>query len=135
MMISPSIEGTARRLTELLPTIDLQDSLLQWQAQLLGNYSGHVFVPHGVEMSTPTLWQGVLESSLAQLSIRTEVADLLSQNDLPKNEQQRLESEIEEAQVQSRQQERGALESSAFNPRYCTTTLPRRQDNPLLHRR
>jgi len=63
MMTSPSIEGAARRLAGLLPTVDLRDSFLQWRAQLLGNYSGHVFVPHGVEMSTPTLWQAVLESS------------------------------------------------------------------------
>jgi hypothetical protein len=66
MIVSTSIEGTARRLAELLPTVDLPDGFLQWQAQLLANYSGHVFVPHGVETSTTTLWQAVLESSLTQ---------------------------------------------------------------------
>jgi hypothetical protein len=35
MIVSPSIEGTARRLTELLPTVDLPDSFLQRQAQFL----------------------------------------------------------------------------------------------------
>jgi len=92
MTTSPSIEGTVRRLAELLPTVDPWDSFLQWEAQLLGNYSGHVFVPHGVGMSTPTLWQAVLESSLAQLSTQVEFADLRSQNNLLKGEQQRLES-------------------------------------------
>ena len=29
MMTSPSIEGTVRRLAELLPTVDLRDSFLQ----------------------------------------------------------------------------------------------------------
>jgi len=106
MIVSPSIEGTARQLTELLPTVDLPDSFLQWQAQLLSNYSGHVFVPHGVETSTPTLWQAVLESSLAQLSMQAELADLRSQNEFLKGEQQRLESEIKEAEVRSREQER-----------------------------
>jgi hypothetical protein len=106
MIVSPSIEGTARRLTELLPTVDLPDSFLQWQAQLLSNYSGHVFVPHGVETSTPTLWQAVLESSLAQLSMQAEIAELRSQNEFLKSEQQRLESEIKEAEVRSREQER-----------------------------
>jgi len=126
MMISPSIEGTARRLTELLPTVDLRDSFLQWQAQLLGNYSGHLFVPHGVEMSTPTLWQAVLESSLAQLSMQAELADLRSQNDPFKSEQQRLESEIKGVQVQSRQQERRIQqpESSAPSPRYYRPSTP-----------
>jgi len=130
-MISPSIEGTARRLTELLPTIDLRDSFLQWQAQLLGNYSGHVFVPHGIEMSTPTLWQAVLESSLAQLSMQAELADLRSQNDLFQSEQQRLENEIKEAEVQSRQQERRIrqLESSATNSRYYRPSTPPRQSS------
>ena len=130
-MISPSIEGTARRLTELLPTVDLRDSFLQWQAQLLGNYSGHVFVPHGVEMSTPTLWQAVLESSLAQLSMQAELADLRSQNDLLKREQERLESEIKEAQVRNRQQERRIqqLESPTSNPRYYRPSTPPRQSS------
>jgi hypothetical protein len=52
MIVSPSIEGTARRLTGLLPTVDLPDSFLQRQAQFLANYGRHVFVPHGVETST-----------------------------------------------------------------------------------
>jgi hypothetical protein len=106
MIVSSSIEGTARQLTELLPTVDLPDSFLQWQAQLLANYSGHVFVPHGVETSTPTLWQAVLESSLAQLSMQAEIAELRSLNEFLKSEQQRLESEIKESEVRSREQER-----------------------------
>jgi hypothetical protein len=106
MTVSTSIEGTARRLTELLPTVDLPDSFLQWQAQLLSNYSGHVFVPHGVEMSTPTLWQAVLESSLAQLSMQAEISELRSQNEFLKSEQQRLEGEIKEAEARSQRQDR-----------------------------
>jgi hypothetical protein len=106
MIVSTSIEGTARRLTELLPTVDLPDSFLQWQAQLLSNYSGHVFVPQGVETSTPTLWKAVLESSLAQLSMQAEISELRSQNEFLKTEQQRLESEIKEAEARSRRQER-----------------------------
>lgn len=69
MMIGPPIEGTSRRLTELL-TIDLRNSFLQWQAQLLSNYSVHVFVVHGVEVSTLPLWRVVLDSSLANYPCR-----------------------------------------------------------------
>jgi len=99
MTVSSSIEATARLLTELLPTID---SSLQWQAQLLSNYRGHVFVPHGVEMSTSTLWQAVV----AQLSMQAEIADLKSQNRFLESEQKRLESEIKEVELQSRRQVR-----------------------------
>ncbi len=106
MTISPSIEVIARRLTELLPTVDLSDDSVQWQAQLLANYSCHVFVPDGAGMFTPTLWQAVLESSLAQLSMQAEIAELRSQTELLNGEQQRLESEIKEAEARSREQGR-----------------------------
>jgi hypothetical protein len=109
MIVSPSIEGTSRRLAGLLPTtVDLPDGFLQWQAQLLAGYSGHVFVPRGVETSAPTLWQAVPtpEASLAQLSMQAEIAELRSQNKSLKDEQQRLESKIKEAVAQSREQGR-----------------------------
>ncbi|KAH9955863.1 hypothetical protein BC827DRAFT_1158069 [Russula dissimulans] len=135
MTVSSSIEGTARRLTELLPTVDLPESSLQWQAQLLSNYSGHVFVPHGVEMSTPTLWQAVLESSLAQLSMQAEIADLRSQNQFLKNEQQRLEGEIKDVEVRSRRQERmiQQLESSTNSHKYVRPSTPPRHSSSSTH--
>ena len=98
MTVSPSIGGIARRLTELLPTVNPPNKF-QWEAQLLPNYIGHVFVPNGVETSTPTLWQAVLESSLAQLSIQGEIAELRSQNKFLKNKQRRLEGEIKEGDL------------------------------------
>ncbi|KAF8465631.1 hypothetical protein DFH94DRAFT_857642 [Russula ochroleuca] len=123
MTVNTSIEGTARRLTELFPTVDLKDSFLQWRAELLANYSGHVFVPHGVETSTPTFWQVVFESSLAQLWMQAEISELRSQNEFPKNEQQRLESEIKEAEARSRRQEtliqqQQQFRSSSSPPKY-----------------
>ncbi len=143
MIISPSVEGTARQLTELLPTVDLPDSFLQWQAQLLANYSGHVFVPHGVETSTPTLWQAVLESSLAQLSMQAEIAKLRSQNEFLKGEQQRLEGEIKEAEARSREQDRlirtqqqqQQLEPSSSSPKYFDRSFspPRQLSSSTYH--
>jgi hypothetical protein len=133
MIVSTSIEGTARRLTEILPTVDLTDSFLQLQAQLLANYNGHVFVPHGVEMSIPMLWQAMLESSLAQLLMQSEISELRSQNEVLKNEQQRLESEIKEAEARSQLQERliqrqQQLGSSSRPPKYFNQPLaPTRQ--------
>jgi RING finger family protein len=106
MIISPSIEGAAHWLTELLPSVNLPDCVLQWQAQLLANYSGHMFVPHVVETSTATLWQADLEFSLAQLSMQAEIAELRSQNEFLKAEQQRLESELERAEARCQDRER-----------------------------
>jgi hypothetical protein len=105
MTVSTSIECIARRLTELLPTVDLPEGVLQWQAQLLSHCSGHVFVPHSFEMTLPTLWQAVLESSLAQLSMQAEIADLRSQNEFQTSEQQRLERELKKVEERSQQQE------------------------------
>ena len=108
MIVSTSIEGTARRLTELFPNVDRPDGSFQWQARLLSVDNGHVthvFVPHGVETSIPTLWQAVLESSLAQLSMQVKISELLSQIESLKVEQQGLESDIEEAEARCRWQE------------------------------
>jgi hypothetical protein len=104
--VSTSVEGTARRLTELLPSVDLQDGILQWQAQLLSNCSGHVFVPHSLDTSPAALWQAVLESSLAQLSMQAEIADLRSQNEFQSTEQKRLDTELKEVEERCQRQER-----------------------------
>jgi hypothetical protein len=135
MIASTSIESTARRLTELLPTVDLPDGVLQWQAQLLSNCSGHVFVPHGADITVPMLWQAVLESSLAQLSMQTVIADLRSQNEAQTNQHQRLERELKEAEERNRRQEsqfqllqsgssRGTTHNARFptSPKYSSPT-------------
>ncbi|KAI9434828.1 hypothetical protein H4582DRAFT_1818325 [Lactarius indigo] len=130
-IVSTSVESTARRLTELLPTVDLQDRILQWQAQLLSNCSGHVFVPHSLDTSTAALWQAVLESSLAQLSMQAEISDLRSQKDFQASEQQRLESELKEVEERCRRQERTIqeLRSSASNTRSHLTGIPQRHSS------
>ncbi|KAH9022039.1 hypothetical protein EDB84DRAFT_1511139 [Lactarius hengduanensis] len=135
-IVSTSVEGIARRLTELLPTVDLQDGILQWQAQLLSNCSGHVFVPHSLDMSTAALWQAVLESSLAQLSMQAEISDLRSQNDFQTSEQQRLESELKEVEERCRRQERTIqeLRSSASNTHSYLTGIPQRHSSSSTSR-
>src|SRR5260370_7849878 len=49
MIISPSIEGTARRLIELLPNVDLPDFALQWQPHLLPTSTRPAFYPHSLQ--------------------------------------------------------------------------------------
>ena len=134
-MISPSIEGTSCRVAERLPTVDLRDSFLQWRAQLLGNYSGNVFVPHGVEMSTPTLWQAILESSSAQSSIRQSLPIGAHRTICLKANSNvwRVKSRRRKCGVRSK---RGASNNSnRLHPTPDTTALPPHQDNPLLHSR
>ncbi|KAI0259086.1 hypothetical protein BC834DRAFT_974597 [Gloeopeniophorella convolvens] len=118
LIVNQSVEHAARRLAELLPSIDFSDSDLQWQAQLLANFSAHVFVSCGHGMSTEILWQAVVESSLTQLSMQAEIANLKIQT----RERERLEQELEEAEERIRQQEKliKRLQSS-----HGDTTKPR----------
>ena len=135
MTTSPSIEGIARWLVELLPTVDLRDGFLQWQAQLLGNSSGHVFVPHGVEMSMPTLWQAVLEFSLAKLSIRQSLPICAHRTICLKANSNvwRVKSRRLKCGVDSK---RGTFNNSnRLHPTPNTTVFPCCQDNPLLYNR
>ena len=48
LLVFGKLEGAARALTELFPVVDLSESGLQWQAQLLSNYSAHILVPRPV---------------------------------------------------------------------------------------
>jgi Ring finger domain len=140
MTVSSSIEGTAQRLSELLPTVDLSDSSLQWQALLLSNYSAHVFIPHGVKIFPPTLWQAVVESSVAQLSTRAEIADLRLQNRYLKTVQHSLESEIKEVEGRNRRQERliadlaQQVELSRRNHKHSRPSTPLIEASPSTHR-
>lgn len=103
MIASTSIEGTASRLTEILHVIHLADNFLR---RLATNYSGHVFVPHVVETSTPTLSQAVFEPGLTESSMQAEISKLRSQNEFLKREQQRLESKTKEVDALDRRQKR-----------------------------
>ncbi|KAI0317531.1 hypothetical protein OF83DRAFT_1120887 [Amylostereum chailletii] len=95
VICNTSIEATAHRLTEILPVIDLPRGELQWQAQLLANYSGHVFVPRPSAPTPAHLVQVVLDSSLQILTLRSEVASLAAQNTSLATETKRLEGQLE----------------------------------------
>ena len=116
-IVNTSLDCTARRLTEILPSVQLQDGIIQWQAQLLSNCSGHVFVPRTLDSSAAVLWQSVLESSLAQLSMQADISDLRyqnlclrSQNILQASEQKRLETDLKEIEERCQRQERAIQE-------------------------
>ncbi|KAI0058501.1 hypothetical protein BV25DRAFT_1810589, partial [Artomyces pyxidatus] len=114
-IVSTSLDATAQRLADLLPVIDLPDADLQWQAQLLANYSGHIFVSRGLGSNSAALSDMVVESSLAMLSLQAEVADLKSQNASLTRENKRLETELEDLGEEHRRQRRTLLQLEKEN--------------------
>lgn len=108
------MHGTATRLNQILPVDSslLSDGSLQWQAQLLANYSGHIFVSRSVDNGPAYLMQAVVESSLAVLALRARVADLESQNSSLTSENKRLETEMEQMEDEHREERRKILQSS-----------------------
>ena len=82
----------------------LSDGDLQWQAQLLANYSGHIFVSRALDNNPAHLVQTVIESSLVILALRAEVSDLKSQNSTLASESKQLEEEMEQMEDKHRDQ-------------------------------
>ena len=68
------------------------DNDLQWQAQLLANFSGHILVSSG--QIPVALTQTVTECSLTILALCAEVSDLKLQHSVLISENKRLESEL-----------------------------------------
>ncbi|KAJ7491894.1 hypothetical protein FB451DRAFT_1165111 [Mycena latifolia] len=99
LIVNTSLDATASHLDNLL-AIDaglLADSSLQWQTQLLANFSGHFFVPKGLTTnSVEELSQAVVESSLVVLGLQAEVTDLKFQTSSLERDRQSLEQQLEE---------------------------------------
>jgi Ring finger domain len=85
----------------------LAEGNLQWQAQLLANYSGHIFVSKG----PAHLMQTVIESSLAILAMRAEIADLRLQNSTLTTASKRMEAEMEQMEDERREERRRRIQS------------------------
>jgi len=101
-ILNTSIHRTAARLKEIFP-VDrrlLSDSDMQWQAQLLANYSGHIFVSKGTKQSPAHFTQTVVESSLAILALRAEVSDLKLRLSILTSENERLQAEVQTTEAQ-----------------------------------
>ena len=92
-ILSRSIDATAAHLNTLLAVDShfLTDSDMQWQAQLLAQYSGHVFI---FNASGNHLANADLQSSLATLEMRAEISDLNSRNSGLANENKQLRVEV-----------------------------------------
>lgn len=85
----------------------LAEGDLQWQAQLLANYSGHIFISKG----PAHLMQTVIESSLAILAMRAEIADLRLQNSTLTTASKRMEAEMEQMEDERREERRRRIQS------------------------
>jgi hypothetical protein len=103
-IINASIDATANYLDDLLK-FDMQiieDKSLQWQAQLLANFSAHIYTPKN-QLSDPDKQSDVvLESSLAVLALKAEVARLEARAKALESENQRLKrnnNELEDRYV------------------------------------
>lgn len=104
LFLSQSRERTARHLHNLLyvdPNI-FAGSGFQWQAQLLSNYSAHIFVSHGTgHLSAQPLTAVLLECSVELLKLRAQVVDLDLQRGSTAESMQRLEEEMEVVQMEN----------------------------------
>ncbi|KAK0217806.1 hypothetical protein IW262DRAFT_1093833 [Armillaria fumosa] len=96
-----TVESAAERLSEIL-SVDtrlLSESGLQWQAQLLANFSAHVFILNDKWSNDSThLKQALLESSVTILTLQAQLSDLESRNLSLTSTTDRLEEEIDELQ-------------------------------------
>ncbi|PBK99567.1 hypothetical protein ARMGADRAFT_1008100 [Armillaria gallica] len=96
-----TVESAAKRLSDIL-SVDtrlLSESGLQWQAQLLANFSAHVFILNDKWSTDPTdLKQALLESSVTILTLQAQLSDLESRNQSLTSTTDRLEEEIDELQ-------------------------------------
>ena len=86
--------ATANYLSQLL-AVDrrlLADRDTRWQAQLLGNFSADIFVPHAVPDSSH-MPQVILETSMALLALKSQVAELKAHNSSISSENQHLKND------------------------------------------
>ncbi|KAJ6514905.1 hypothetical protein C8R47DRAFT_961645 [Mycena vitilis] len=117
LVLNTSLGATASHLDHLL-AVDgrlLVDRSLQWQTQLLANFSGHFFVAEENTSGAEDLSEAVLDSSLVVLRLQAEVSDLKYQNSSLTRDRQSVETELGELKDRYRSIKR-KLEAT---PRSC----------------
>ena len=110
---SKSLDQVAKYLHSLL-AVDarlLADTGMQWQAQLLSNFSGHLIVPtraHDLRPPEEELQQVLWDSSIAILRLQGELEDTKFQNAALTDMNKRYEDEIGELEKKNRELHRRA---------------------------
>lgn len=104
-IFSTSIDVTALYLDNLLAIDEsiLSDRSLQWQTQLLANFSGLLFVAKTIRFDQDPIEaeRAMIESSLAILALQAEVTDLKSQNAALQRDLRDAEYRLEEERLNS----------------------------------
>ena len=124
-IFNTSLDATAFYLSELLkydPGL-LADHNMQWQAQLLANYSGHTFICKQTLVDSSELMEAVIDTSLEVLVLKAEVTELKRQNrflqddkERLRQETERLEGEVDDLEIAIRQ-ERQIARAASFVPK------------------
>jgi regulator of replication initiation timing len=95
-----SADDTAQYLHELFKFDDslLEDESLQWQAQLLANFSAHMFT---IGDDATSQYDAVMDTSLAVLSMKAKIVQLATDNSTLKTENQQLQDQLDTLELQN----------------------------------
>jgi chromosome segregation ATPase len=120
MIFNTSPDAIARYLSDLLQFDRqlLEDKTLQWQAQLLANYSASIYVASDALAGGDAQLDAVLESSLAALALKAEVARLDAQARSFEAENRQLHDEVDmlESELRDLRREKAAKQRSPPRP-------------------
>ncbi|EPQ59027.1 hypothetical protein GLOTRDRAFT_33666, partial [Gloeophyllum trabeum ATCC 11539] len=103
-IFNTSLEGTTTYLTQLLgyDAQLLMDREIQWEAQMLAHFSGHVFVAKD-KPDIPSVWlNALIRASLSALSLKADVVSLQSQNNSLASDNSSLGRDIQRLQTELR---------------------------------
>ncbi|KAF9220043.1 hypothetical protein BS17DRAFT_359651 [Gyrodon lividus] len=96
LTFNTSLAQTVKRLRSILPEekYHLAQDDLNWQAVLLSNCSGHIFVPRAISFDARASEDSFIMSSLAVLSLRAELSELKLENRTLATQNRLLEQNI-----------------------------------------
>ncbi|KAJ7142199.1 hypothetical protein C8R46DRAFT_574429 [Mycena filopes] len=131
LVINTSLDATAAHLADLLAVDDhlLADRSLQWQTQLLANFSGHFFVARsGATNGVDELTRGLMESSLVALGLQAEVAELKFRNSSLLYDRRVLKKDLDEVKEKYQDVKRKLEDAQRGAP--SPTRMKRRDSQP-----
>ncbi|KAF7309964.1 RING-type domain-containing protein [Mycena indigotica] len=121
LIINASVAAAAAHLDNLLKVDGglLADHGLQWQTQLLANFSGHCFIPKSQPVNTLSeMTKSVMDSSLAVLAKQAEVDELRIQIAALMRDRQSLELELNESRARLRTAKHASKDKSSSRSSY-----------------
>ncbi|KAF9220041.1 hypothetical protein BS17DRAFT_788122 [Gyrodon lividus] len=125
LFFSASVEQTALMLSNILPVDEdlLASSAFQWQAQLLSNYSGHIFVASNHCLDTEAC---NIKSSLAMLAARAEIEEFKRRNKLLGSENEWLETKANRLKDAMRQVRMKGKQTTLYAQKAAELSRPMR---------